>query len=89
MASVQRFLGNAAAIDDFLRSELRSSGVVRHAVRLLRREGLADTEAWLRDTVTSGRRRASRRVSHSSNAIRRTPPCALNSGFTRMGRDRI
>ena len=54
MVSVQRFVGNAAAIDGFLRSELRSSKVVRHGVRLLRREDLADTEAWLRNTVTRG-----------------------------------
>jgi hypothetical protein len=28
-------------------------------------------------------------VSHSSSAIRRTPPCLLSSGFTTIGRDRI
>jgi len=47
VASVQRFVDNAAAIDGFLRGELRLSEVVRHGVRLLRRKGLADTEAWL------------------------------------------
>src|SRR5215510_6833369 len=55
LAMLQRFLDNAAAIGGFLGSELRSPRVVRHAVRLLRRERLAGTEAWLRDTVTSGR----------------------------------
>jgi len=55
LAMLQRFLDNAAAIGGFLGSELRSPRVVRHAVQLLRREGLAGTEAWLRDTVTSGR----------------------------------
>src|SRR5262249_17304057 len=55
LAMLQRFLDNAAAIGGFLSSELRTPRVVRHAVRLLRREGLAGTEAWLRDTVTSGR----------------------------------
>src|SRR5262249_41955021 len=44
-----------ATIGGFLGSELRSPGVVRHVIQLLRREGLAGTEAWLRDTVTSGR----------------------------------
>jgi len=55
LAMLQRFLDNAAAIGGLLGSELRSPSVVRHAVRLLRRERLAGTEAWLRDTVTSGR----------------------------------
>src|SRR5215467_11273359 len=55
LAMLQRFLDNAAAIGGFLGSELRSPWVLRHAVQLLRREGLGGTEAWLRDTVTSGR----------------------------------
>src|SRR5262245_17464635 len=55
LAMLQRFLDNATAIGGFLGSELRSPKVVRHAIHLLRREGLAGTEAWLRDTVTSGR----------------------------------
>src|SRR5262245_7569291 len=55
LAMRQRFRDNAAAIGGFLSSEWRSPGMVRHAVQLLRREGLAGTEAWLRDTVTSGR----------------------------------
>jgi phytoene dehydrogenase-like protein len=55
LAMLQRFLDNADAIGGFLGGELRSLSVLRHAVRLLRREGLAGTEAWLRDSVTSGR----------------------------------
>src|SRR5262245_11874533 len=55
LAMLQRFLDNATAIGGFLGSELRSPKVVRHAIHLLRREGLARTEARLRDTVTSGR----------------------------------
>src|SRR5499433_2318149 len=55
LAMLRRFLDNAAVIGGFLGSELLSPWVVRHAVTLLRREGLGGTEAWLRDTVTSGR----------------------------------
>src|SRR5262249_56449342 len=39
----------------FLGGDFRSLRGRRHAVRRLRREGLAGTEAWLRDAVTSGR----------------------------------
>src|SRR5262244_716260 len=55
LAMLQRFLDNATAVGGFLGSEVRSPWVLRHAVTLLRREGFAGTEAWLRDTVTSGR----------------------------------
>jgi phytoene dehydrogenase-like protein len=55
LTMLRRFLDNADAIGGLLGSELRSPSVVRHAVRLFRHERLAGTEAWLRDTVTSGR----------------------------------
>src|SRR5207253_5942566 len=55
LAALQRFLDNAGPIGDLLGSELRSLGVAPKALRLLRANGRAGTESWLRDAVTSGR----------------------------------
>ncbi|MFI6582864.1 phytoene desaturase family protein [Embleya sp. NPDC050493] len=55
LAMLQRFLDNADAIGGLLGSEPRSSRALRHAARMLRRERLTGTEAWLRATLTSAR----------------------------------
>ncbi|MFI5706371.1 phytoene desaturase family protein [Kribbella sp. NPDC051620] len=55
LAALQRFLANAEPIGDLIGSELRSLGVVRRALRMLRANGRSGTEAWLRDVGTSGR----------------------------------
>ncbi|WP_128377197.1 phytoene desaturase family protein [Streptomyces cavernae] len=52
---LQRFLDNAESIGAFLGGEPRSRAMLRPAVRMLRRERLAGTETWLRDTLTSAR----------------------------------
>ncbi|MGC9537491.1 phytoene desaturase family protein [Streptomyces sp. UG1] len=55
LAMLQRFLDNADVIGGFMGSELRRPSTLKHAVRLLRRERVAGTETWLRDTLTSAR----------------------------------
>src|SRR5262249_32637139 len=55
LAMLQRFLDNAAAIGGFPGRGMGSAGGVRPPGPPLRREGPGGTEAWLRDTVTSGR----------------------------------
>ncbi|GAA2874012.1 NAD(P)/FAD-dependent oxidoreductase [Streptomyces mexicanus] len=55
LAVLQRFLDNVDAVGGILGGEPRSPGALRNVVKLLRRERLRGTEAWLRDAVTSGR----------------------------------
>ncbi|MGV9936303.1 phytoene desaturase family protein [Streptomyces olivaceoviridis] len=70
LAMLQRFLDNIDAVGGMLGDELRSPRVLRHIVRLLRRERFSGTEAWLRATVTSGR-------SYCRSAFRGDEPDAL------------
>ncbi|MFF0792758.1 phytoene desaturase family protein [Streptomyces spiralis] len=55
LALLQRFLDNADALGGILGGEPRSPRVLRHVVKLLRRERFSGAEEWLRATVTSGR----------------------------------
>ena len=55
LALLRRFLDNADALGGILGGEPRSPQVLRHVVKLLRRERFSGTEEWLRATVTSGR----------------------------------
>ncbi|MER6077857.1 NAD(P)/FAD-dependent oxidoreductase [Streptomyces sp. NPDC001833] len=81
LAMLQRFLDNADAIGGFLGGEPRSPQVVRHAVKLLRHEKPAGTEAWLRDTVTSGRSYC-RRAFHGDEADLLWVPWLLHAGLS-------
>jgi len=55
LAALQRFLDNAGPIGGLLGSELHSPGVLRHLGQLIRGNGRAGTEQWLRDLASSGR----------------------------------
>ncbi|MEW2624231.1 hypothetical protein [Streptomyces sp. NPDC048106] len=55
LALLQRFLDNADALGGILGGEPRSPRVLRHVLKLLRRERFSGTEQWLRAAVTSGR----------------------------------
>ncbi|MGW1044660.1 phytoene desaturase family protein [Streptomyces sp. NPDC002547] len=55
LTMLQRFLDNADALGGILGGEPRSPRVLRHVLKLLRRERFSGTEEWLRAAVTSGR----------------------------------
>ncbi|MET8638744.1 NAD(P)/FAD-dependent oxidoreductase [Streptomyces sp. NPDC004680] len=55
LTMLQRFLDNADALGGILGGEPRSPRVLRHVLKLMRRERISGTEEWLRATVTSGR----------------------------------
>ncbi|MGW9211541.1 phytoene desaturase family protein [Embleya sp. NPDC055664] len=55
LAMVRRFLDSAEDIGALMGGEPRSPRALRPALRMVRRERLTGTEAWLRATVTSGR----------------------------------
>ncbi|HEX4251525.1 MAG TPA: NAD(P)/FAD-dependent oxidoreductase [Pseudonocardia sp.] len=55
LGALQRFLDNAGPIGGLLGSELHSPGVLRHLGSLVRANGRAGSEEWLRDLASSGR----------------------------------
>ncbi|WP_017240883.1 phytoene desaturase family protein [Streptomyces sp. SS] len=55
LAMLRRFLDNADAIGGLMGGEPRSPRTLGHLAKLLRRERLSGTEAWLRQALTSTR----------------------------------